>query len=168
MATEAKSGTLNCDICDYSVGDDGKKTLNCDGCDLSLKKDSEQASLSSDDKNNLAIAYFDDNAKVILVQNQYLKNKLYRNDNVFVVFAKYSETEYQPVEPASIDVINKLIEEKKLTGLKIQDEFVLDNYNKKTNIEVISKGGSRKPKRKTKKRKTKRRTNKKRYRRTRK
>jgi hypothetical protein len=169
MAEGAKSGTLNCGNCNY-LDDEVKKTLNCEGCDLSLNKDSGSASSSSDDNNVLAIAYLDEQNDNILVKNQYLKNK-YRKDNVFIVFTKHGETEYQPVDSASIDVINKLIEEKKLIviALKIQDDFVIMPNGNQTNIEVETKGGSRKPKRKTKKRKTKkrktkRRTNKKRYR----
>jgi hypothetical protein len=175
MAEEAKSGTLNCGNCNYS-DEGGKKTLNCEGCDLSLKKDSGSASSSSDDKKNLAIAYFFLDREHILVKNQYLKYKPYEDDNVFAVFKKFggSETEYQVVQAASNEEINNLLKDQKLTTLQIQDDFVMVGNNR-TDIAVnttrgnTTRGGSRKPKRKTKKRKTKkrktkRRTNKKRYR----
>ena len=168
MAEGAKSGTLNCGNCNY-LDDEVKKTLNCEGCDLSLNKDSGSASSSSDDNNVLAIAYLDEENDNILVKNQYLKYKPYGDDNVFAVFKKYSgsETEYQVVDSASNEEINNLLKDQKLTKLQIQDDFVIMPNGNQTNIEVETKGGSRKSKRKTKKRKTqkrKRRTNKKRYR----
>ena len=172
MAEEVKSGTLNCGNCNYLDGD--KKTLNCEGCAMSLNKDSGSASSSSDDNNDLAIAYLNNREGNILVNAKYLSNvKDLPDNNDFYAFIKDDPNNNEPYKYKNTDEYfsNKYIQKNKdslESLLTSEDGFVMVDNNK-TNIKVEIKGGSRKPKkktkkRKTKKRKTKRRTNKKRYR----